>query len=140
MGLESTLLLLILSGCQRNLQPVDSSHSSPQGESDEGTPSDPDGDGFSMDEDCDDNNSSIYPGAPEVCDGIDNDGDGLMDEGIEQSCTTACGTGIMTCQEGAWGQCSAGNTCEAAGGSGGDSGGCSSSNSENASKIGRAHV
>jgi len=47
-----------------------------------GTGIDHDGDGFSLREgDCDDTNSSIYPGAPDTADGLDNDCDGLLDEG-----------------------------------------------------------
>lgn len=33
-------------------------------------------------DDCDDNNSSIYPNAPEICDNKDNDCDGNVDEGL----------------------------------------------------------
>ncbi len=38
-----------------------------------------DGDGSFADEDCNDQVSSIYPGAPEICDGLDNDCDTLID-------------------------------------------------------------
>ena len=39
---------------------------------------DDDGDGSNSDFDCDDNDASVYPGAPEGCNGIDNDCDGLV--------------------------------------------------------------
>jgi len=42
----------------------------------EGSAVDADEDGSPEDEDCDDGNPSIYPGAEELCDGLDNDCDG----------------------------------------------------------------
>jgi hypothetical protein len=40
---------------------------------------DDDGDGYSCDLDCDDENNAVYPGADEICDGIDNDCNGRID-------------------------------------------------------------
>jgi Putative metal-binding motif/SMP-30/Gluconolactonase/LRE-like region len=42
---------------------------------------DEDGDGYGSDVDCNDFNADVYPGAPQICDGVvDNDCDGFIDE------------------------------------------------------------
>ncbi len=41
-----------------------------------------DGDGYFSYEDCDDSDLHIYPNAPELCDNIDNNCDGQVDEGL----------------------------------------------------------
>ena len=46
---------------------------------------DADGDGYLSDEDCDDNSLTIHPGSPEICDGIDNNCDGQIDEGVQST-------------------------------------------------------
>lgn len=51
-----------------------------QGTIDDGFCADADGDGAATDEDCDDGNAEIHPGAIEACDGLDNDCDGDIDE------------------------------------------------------------
>lgn len=46
------------------------------------TESDLDGDGYLEGDDCDDNDATIYPGATETCDGVDNNCDGFVDEDV----------------------------------------------------------
>ncbi|MCB9741860.1 MAG: hypothetical protein H6740_04600 [Alphaproteobacteria bacterium] len=41
---------------------------------------DADADGYSLSEDCDDENPDVNPGAEELCDGLDNNCDGAVDE------------------------------------------------------------
>lgn len=53
-----------------------------------------DADGWIPDEDCDDNDPSINPGAGELCDGKDNDCDDAIDEGFDED-----GDGFRPCSE-----------------------------------------
>lgn len=43
----------------------------------------------------------------DICDGIDNDCDGLIDEELFRPCNTACESGYETCVDGNWGSCTA---------------------------------
>ncbi|TNE46017.1 MAG: hypothetical protein EP343_24940 [Deltaproteobacteria bacterium] len=54
--------------------------------------------------DCNDNDKTMFPGNPEVCDNKDNDCDGTVD-GQSQSCSTLCGQGTQTCSKGTWSLC-----------------------------------
>jgi hypothetical protein len=73
---------------------------------------DPDGDGFGagpgcQGRDCDQTRADVHVGAPEVCDGVDNNCDGTIDGNPVDAggaCDTgflgACAAGVQVCQEG----------------------------------------
>ncbi len=81
---------------------------------------DADGDGFCAPEDCDDRNPAVHPYAADVCDGLDNDCDGEVDEGCDvcrtdadcpagQLCDAATGQCVLACSANA--DCPAGQLC-----------------------------
>ncbi|MCB9766044.1 MAG: putative metal-binding motif-containing protein [Alphaproteobacteria bacterium] len=79
------LMLLLAAGCtNKEVDPgTDSGIGTDSGNgSDSGDLIDNDGDGSAAGEDCDDNNADVFPGAEEVCDGVDNNCDGAVDEGV----------------------------------------------------------
>ena len=62
-------------------------------------PGDEDGDGFTEEDgDCNDADAAAYPGATEICDGIDNDCNGLADE-LSEAATLDASTNFATIQE-----------------------------------------
>ena len=77
-------------------------------------PADPDGDDFTVAQgDCDNNNATVYPGAPELCNGVDDNCDGEVD-GRSVACYDGdpatlglggCHPGTQTCVEGVEGDC-----------------------------------
>ena len=68
--------IALLFSCASNTKPVINEPS------EEDIIIDADGDGFSQTEDCDDSAPFVNPDALEICDGIDNNCDGITDEGV----------------------------------------------------------
>ncbi len=56
---------------------------------------------------CTDHAWSVCVKVEEICNGKDDDGDGLTDESLVQPCATPCGTGQETCVNGRWENCTA---------------------------------
>ena len=82
--IASTLLLTLLPACREKDAPADTGEIiEDSGTEETAIPTiDEDGDGFDSTVDCDDENVAIYPGAAETCDGLDNNCDGEVDEGL----------------------------------------------------------
>jgi len=80
---------------------------------------DPDGDGYGvgttcLGDDCNEDDANIYVGAPERCNGVDDDCDDATDEGADAACyggregtqgVGACQAGVSYCLDGAAGPC-----------------------------------
>lgn len=88
-------IALALGGMLLACTPKDGDTGTVDGHADTDTPPDVDADGDGVPEtlDCDDTNATVYPGAVEVCDSVDNNCDGEIDEFYDTDADgeTSCG-------------------------------------------------
>ncbi len=79
--LTATMLLWGLTACTGTPEPIDTGGNTDTGIADD------DNDGWTIaDGDCDDGDASVHPGAREVCGGVDENCDGLLDEPGAEGC------------------------------------------------------
>jgi len=76
-------LLLVTTACRSAPSSTDKDGS--LDDQDDGLATDEDGDGLAGDDDCDETDPAVHAGATEVCNGVDDNCDGQIDEGLEST-------------------------------------------------------
>ncbi|MEC7945955.1 MAG: putative metal-binding motif-containing protein, partial [Myxococcota bacterium] len=127
-ALLASVTMLALAGCSET-DDGDKADDTGTTDGDTDAPVDEDGDGSPAGEDCDDSDPAVFPGADEVCDGVDNDCDDLVD--AEDDSVTDLGTFYADADGDSYGDLeSPVEACEASAGVVEDSSDCDDANSE----------
>ena len=80
--MRTAVLLLALAACADKAGIDTGDTGPPSSDPTPDTEDDADGDGHPADEDCDDTDEDVHPGAFELCNGVDDDCDGSVDEDV----------------------------------------------------------